>query len=159
MKDTYLTVVGNVVDEPKLRKTATGGVTVLSFRVASTSRRRDPDTGVWGDRDTLFVNVTCWRDLATNVGESLFKGQPVVLYGRFYTRQYIGKDEVSRVSYEVDAESVGHDMARGTSQFKKVMRERAVVSVEVDEDGMPVDGLDPRFDELELAGAALASTG
>lgn len=149
MKDTYLTVVGNVVDEPRLRKTATNGVSVLGFRVASTSRRRDPDTGQWGDRDTLYVNVTCWRDLATNVAASLFKGQPVMIYGRFYTRQYVGKDEVSRVSYELDAESVGHDLARGTSQFTKVIHERVVTSVELDAFGGSAAATGGRFEEAD----------
>src|ERR1700710_1003577 len=129
MNDTYLTISGNVVDEPKLRKTTTNGVTVLSFRVASTSRRMDPETGLWGDRDTLFVNVTCWRSLGTNVAEPVFKAQPVVVHGRFYSRQYV-KDEVNRISYEVDAISVGHDMARGTSYFKKTTHEQALTSVE-----------------------------
>jgi single-strand DNA-binding protein len=147
MNDTYLTISGNVVDEPKLRRTATNGVTVLSFRVASTSRRRDPDTGEWGDRDTLFVNVTCWRDFGINVGNSVFKGQPVVVHGRFYSRQYTTKDEVSRVSYEIDAESVGHDLSRGTSDFKKAVRERIVTSVEADAAGVPLDIPDSRFED------------
>jgi single-strand DNA-binding protein len=148
MNDTYLTVSGNVVDEPKLRKTTTNGVTVLTFRVASTSRRRDVDTGQWGDRDTLFVNVTCWRSLATNVVESVYKGQPVVVHGRFYSRQYT-KDEVSRVSYEIDAISVGHDMARGVSSFKKSVVEAAVTNIEVDEDGLPADASSVIFSDTE----------
>lgn len=138
MNDTYLTISGNVVDEPKLRKTTTNGVTVLTFRVASTSRRRDAETGQWGDRDTLFVNVTCWRSLATNVADSVFKGQPVVVHGRFYSRQYT-KDEITRVTYEIDAISVGHDMARGVSAFKKNVAETVITSVEVDDDGLPAD--------------------
>jgi single-strand DNA-binding protein len=144
VNDTYLTISGNVVDEPKLRKTTTNGITVLTFRVASTSRRRDADTGVWGDRDTLFVNVTCWRSLATNVAYSLFKGQPVVVHGRFYSRQYT-KDEVTRVTYEIDAISVGHDLARGVSSFKKAVVDVPITSVEVDEDGLPADASEVIF--------------
>jgi single-strand DNA-binding protein len=158
VNDTYLTISGNVVDEPKLRKTTTNGITVLTFRVASTSRRRDADTGVWGDRDTLFVNVTCWRSLATNVAYSLFKGQPVVVHGRFYSRQYT-KDEINRISYEIDAISVGHDMARGTSNFKKAVHEQMVTSVEADEDGLPMNVADPRFDEAEVPRPEFATAG
>jgi single-strand DNA-binding protein len=158
MNDTYLTISGNVVDEPKLRRTATNGVTVVTFRVASTSRRRDTETGQWGDRDTLFVNVTCWRSLATNVADSLFKGQPVVVHGRFYSRQYT-KDEMTRVSYEIDALSVGHDLSRGTSTFKKAVYEVPVSSIEVDEDGIPANGSEAIFDGAEPVGAVLASVG
>ncbi len=149
MNDTYLTISGNVVDEPKLRKTATNGITVLTFRVASTSRRRDADTGQWGDRDTLFVNVTCWRSLASNVADSLFKGQPVVVHGRFYSRQYT-KDEITRVSYEIDAISVGHDLARGVTTFKKMLSESPISTVEVDEDGLPADASAAIFDGAEV---------
>src|ERR1700753_667276 len=148
MNDTYLTISGNVVDEPKLRKTATNGITVLTFRVASTSRRRDAETGQWGDRDTLFVNVTCWRSLATNVADSLFKGQPVVVYGRFYSRQYT-KDEITRVTYEIDAVSVGHDLSRGISKVTQALVEAAATSVEVDEDGLPANASSAIYDEPE----------
>ncbi len=40
MNDTKITIVGNVVDEPRLRETRSG-VKVASFRIASTSRRFD----------------------------------------------------------------------------------------------------------------------
>ncbi len=153
MYDTYLTISGNVVDEPRLRKTSTNGVPVVTFRVASTSRRRDAESGAWSDRDNLFVNVTCWRNLATNVDQSLYKGQPVVVYGRFYSRQYT-KDEVTRVTYELDALAVGHDLSRGTSQFTKAARELTTV-IEVDDDGRPADASDEIYDTddaRELAG-------
>jgi single-strand DNA-binding protein len=148
MNDTYLTISGNVVDDPKLRRTATNGVPVLTFRVASTSRRRDADTGDWSDRDNLFVNVTCWRSLATNVSDSLFKGQPVVIHGRFYSRQYT-KDEMTRTTYEIDAISIGHDLSRGVSTFKKSQREVIVTSVEVDADGLPADVSDAIYAAAE----------
>jgi single-strand DNA-binding protein len=80
MNDTYITIVGNVVDEPRLRTTSSSGVPVLSFRVASTSRRLDRETGKWQDSDRLFATVTCWRALAQNVARSLKKGQPVIGY-------------------------------------------------------------------------------
>ena len=39
MYDTYVTVVGNVLHEPEWRRTATSGVLVTTFKIASTSRR------------------------------------------------------------------------------------------------------------------------
>jgi single-strand DNA-binding protein len=119
MNDTYITIVGNVVDEPRLRTTSSSGVPVLSFRVASTSRRLDRETGKWQDSDRLFATVTCWRALAQNVARSLKKGQPVIVTGRFYSREYTTKDETSRVSYEVDAAAIGHDLSRGISEFTR----------------------------------------
>ena len=120
MNDTCITIVGNVVDEPKLRETKSG-VKVLSFRIASTSRRYDREQERWVDNESLFATVTCWRWLAENVAASLHKGQPVIATGKLYTREY-RIDETVRASYELDAEAVGHDMARGKTQFTKNLR-------------------------------------
>src|SRR6266496_5984708 len=76
------------------------------------SRRLDRETGEWADHERLFATVTCWRAMAQNVAQSLKKGQPVVATGRFYSREYT-KDEVSRMSYELDASAGGHDLSRG----------------------------------------------
>lgn len=139
MNDTFLTIVGNVVDEPRQRQT-NGGHAVTNFRVASTSRRYDRESGKFVDNSTLYVNVTCWRALAENVGLSLRKGQPVIVSGRYYQREYT-VDEQVKFSYELEASAVGHDLSRGTSAFTKLVRSRTV-QVEVDHDGLPADRSD-----------------
>ena len=73
MNDTYITIVGNVVDEPRLRTTSSSGVPVLSFRVASTSRRLDRETGKWQDSDRLFAS---WELKSPRV-EALADGRDV----------------------------------------------------------------------------------
>ncbi len=50
MNDTTMTIVGNLVDSPKLRKTKSGHF-VANFRVASTPRRYDREQGGWVDGD------------------------------------------------------------------------------------------------------------
>jgi single-strand DNA-binding protein len=146
MNDTYLTIVGNVVSDPRFRTTGSG-VSVASFRIASTSRRFDRDTGEWKDNEKLFVTVTCWRAMAENVARSLRKGQPVVATGRYYCREYT-KDEVLHASFELDATAVGHDLSRGVSAFTKAVRSYGTTTVEVDDGGMP-----PDMTEEVLAGA------
>jgi single-strand DNA-binding protein len=137
MNDTFITVAGNLVDDPQLRET-NSGTRYVSFRVGSTSRRYDGETGGWIDGDRLFVGVKAWRGMAENIAASLKKGQPVVLTGRFYCREYV-KDEASRVAYEVDVTAIGHDLSRGQSDFTKVARVYAPTSVEVDSTGLPVE--------------------
>lgn len=146
MNDTHLTIVGNVVDEPRLRTTTTAGIPVVSFRVASTSRRLDRETGRWEDSNRLFATVTCWRALAQNAARSLKKGQPVIVTGRFYSREYTTKEETSRVSYEVDAIAIGHDLSRGVTEFTKVTRPAAITTVDVGPDGIPEDLTGERFE-------------
>jgi single-strand DNA-binding protein len=144
MNETAITIVGNVVDEPKLRET-NSGVKVLSFRVASTSRRYDKESERWIDNQTMYASVTCWRWLAENVAASLHKGQPVVVTGNIYTREY-RKDEVVRASYEVDAEAVGHDLARGRTEFTKHLRPKVVTQADTDENGVPLNVAEEHLD-------------
>lgn len=120
MHETMITVVGNLVDDPRSRVTDSG-IEVSSFRLGSTSRRFDRESTRWVDAASLFLSVTCWRTLGTNVVTSLRKGDPVVVHGRLFTRQY-EKDGQVRSAYEVDAVTVGPDLARGTSTFQRTVR-------------------------------------
>jgi len=140
MNDTMITIVGNVVDTPRRRRTKNGH-DVTNFRIASTSRRFDREQEKFVDNSTLYVNVTCWRQFAVNVDESIKKGQPVVVYGRYYMREYKVEEQL-RSSYELEAVAVGHDLARGTSQFTRVYQSGPAVTVSPDEDGVPVDESD-----------------
>lgn len=130
-----MTIRGNVVDAPTLRRTKTG-VAVANFRVASTQRRWDREQNAWIDGSHLYVTVTAWRGLGENAADSLHRGDAVVVHGRYYQREYV-KDEVSRTAYELDALTVGHDLARGTTVLTKVNRQ-AAPEVETDELG-PAD--------------------
>jgi len=143
---TNITLVGNVVDEVANRPT-TSGLSRVSFRVASTQRRKDRDTGQWVDGHKFFVNVTFWRDFAENVAVSLKKGDPVVVTGRIFSRQYI-KDEANHIAYEIEPESIGHDLARGTSDFKR-RKNGFSGSVELDADGMPIRIQDQGYELVE----------
>ena len=146
MYGTSITIVGNVVDEVVNRPT-TSGLSRVSFRVASTQRRKDRDTGKWVDGHKLFVSVTFWREFAENVAASVKKGDPVVVVGRIFSRQYV-KDEANHVAYEIEPESVGHDLARGTAEFKK-RRNGFSGSVELDADGMPIRAEDQGYELVE----------
>lgn len=120
MNETSVTLVGNLVDDPRLRTTETG-VDVAGFRVASTARRWDRATGRWSDAGSLFLNVTCWRALAGNAVASLRKGDPVVVTGRLSTRTY-EKDGQVRSACELEAIAIGPDLARGIAVFRRAPR-------------------------------------
>lgn len=149
MNDTVMTIVGNLVDEPRLRVTKNGH-SVANFRVASTSRRFDREANAWTDNATLFVTVTCWRSLAENVYSSLHKGQPVVVSGRYYMREYT-VEEATRTAYELEATAVGHDLTRGVAEFKRSTRPPLIDRVDLDGDGIPRDESDRFLDLQETA--------
>ncbi|MBI1759402.1 MAG: single-stranded DNA-binding protein [Actinobacteria bacterium] len=120
MNETTVTVVGNLTEDPKLRRTE-AGVDVLNFYLASNARRRDRETGEWVDAESLFLRVTCWRQLASNVMDSLRRGDPVVVTGRLFTRQF-EVDGQRRSSFELEAAAIGHDLTRGVTVFRRTRR-------------------------------------
>lgn len=126
MNDTYVTVVGNIVDTPR-HVVTTSGAHVANIRLASTSRKFDRELGKWRDGNTLFISVSCWRSLADNVAASVDKGDPLVVTGRLRMRSYTGKEGQKRVTPEIEAHAVGHDLTRGVTRFQKAQR---LVSVE-----------------------------
>lgn len=148
MNETSVTVVGNLVDDPRLR-TTDAGLDVASFRIASTSRRYDRQAGRWADAASLFLTVTCWRALAGNAVASLRKGDPVVVTGKLSTRTY-EKDGQQRSTCELEALAVGPDLARGTAVFRRAPRPPAALA-SADSGTAEAEGAD----EPELAGAGV----
>jgi len=149
--EAQLSVVGFVANEPAYVKVG-NGIPKLTMRVGWTTRRRDSATGEWVDANTSFVRVTCWRKLADNLATCLRKGDPVLLRGRLDVRPFTGKDGQRRISVDVDANSLGHDLSRGVAGFRRVW-EPAGKTAEQKAAGHP-DG-----DRDELDGGAAADEG
>ncbi len=117
MFDTYVTIVGNVLTAPEWRRTTQSNTLVANFKVASTARRLDRDSGRWVDGNSLRVRVNCWRRLAEGVAASVMVGDPVVVCGRLYTRDWTDDAGNHRTLYELEAVAVGHDLSRGRGRF------------------------------------------
>jgi len=121
INDAQVFLSGYVAREPKYRITSSGHAAV-TLRVGYTPRRVDRESGEWMDGATSFVTVVCWRALAQNVATCLRKGEPVLVRGRLQVRPY-EKDGQSRLAVEVEASSVGHDLARGVANFQRARRQ------------------------------------
>jgi single-strand DNA-binding protein len=119
MYDTIVTLLGNVMTAPEWRRTAATGTYVVTFRFASTSRRFDRASERWIDGDSLRLKVACWRKLGQNVFHSVQLGDPLLIQGRLYSRDWTDGDGNRHTSYELDALSVGHDLSRGVAQFAR----------------------------------------
>jgi len=123
MYETHVTVVGRVATDIGHNR-LNNGTAVANFRVASTERRYDRATGGWVDGDELFVDVKCWRKLADNALASLVKGDPVVVTGRLFTRNYEHEGQ-RRTAVTVEAQNVAADLARCTVVLKRDRRPSA----------------------------------
>ncbi|SCF31570.1 single-stranded DNA-binding protein [Micromonospora saelicesensis] len=130
MFDTYVTIVGNVLTTPEWRRTTQSNTLVANFKVASTARRLDRDSGRWVDGNSLRVRVNCWRKLAEGVAASVMVGDPVVVCGRLYTRDWTDDGGNHRTLYELEAVAVGHDLSRGRARFLRNRPSMATSTVE-----------------------------
>ena len=124
MHEPLITVVGNVGRPPKQR-TLAGGTVVADFRVASTPRKFDKSAQTWSDGETIWFGVTCWRAVAEHASLSLNKGDRVIVTGRLLARSWQGPDGADRTGFDIDATSVGLDLARGPAVQQRVERTSA----------------------------------
>jgi single-strand DNA-binding protein len=119
--DTQITITGNLVDDPELRYTPTGQA-VAKFRVASTPRFRDNQSGEWKDGDSLFLTCNVWRQAAENVAESLQRGMRVIVNGRLRQRSYETREGEKRTVYEVEVDDVGPSLRNASAKVVKSNR-------------------------------------
>jgi len=116
-----LTLTGLIATTPRHIVTSEG-LAITSFRLASQQRKFDKASQRWADADTNWYTVTAFRDLAINASQSLNKGDRVVTVGRVKIRDW-SNDDRSGTSIEVEAESLGHDLHWGVSQFQRVIQD------------------------------------
>lgn len=122
MTDT-ITVTGVVGSDPRVHVTSQG-LTITSFRLASTRRYFDRTKGAWEDGETNWYTVSGFRQLAHNAAESVHRGDRVVVHGRLRLRTW-ENGEKSGTAIEIEADSIGHDLAWGTTVLTRVRREGA----------------------------------
>ena len=117
--ETTIAIVGNLVDDPEFRFT-TGGHAVVRFRVASTPRYQDRQTGEWKDGTSLYLTCTAWRELGEHIAESLQRGIRVIVQGRLRQRSYETDTGDKRTVYELEVDEVGPSLRFATATVTKV---------------------------------------
>ena len=110
--DNTITVVGNVTRDPELRFTQ-GGMAVANFGIAWNKRKQD------GEEEVSFFNVSCFRQLAENVAESLTKGSRVVVYGMLQQRSWDTPDGDRRSTVEIIADDVAPSLRWASAEIRK----------------------------------------
>ena len=106
--DNTVTVVGNVTRDPELRFSQ-AGMAIAQFGVAWNRRRQD------GDEEVSFFDITCFRQLAENVSESIRKGNRVVIYGTLQQRSWENEQGDRRSKVEILADDVAPSLRWATA--------------------------------------------
>lgn len=114
---TEVAVRGLIATTPRQVQTESG-LSVTSFRLASSFRKFDPGSNAWVTADTNWYTVSSFRRLAENAGASLSKGDRVLVMGKIKIRDW-DNGERSGTSVEIDADAIGHDLVFGTSSFER----------------------------------------
>ncbi|MGH1548545.1 single-stranded DNA-binding protein [Leifsonia poae] len=115
MSDT-VAVRGFVATEPRHLVTE-GGLPITSFRLVTTRRRYNRQASAWEDGGHNWYTVSAFRKLALGAAGSIAKGDPVLVAGRIHLREWTGDKQ--GVTVEIEADSIGHDLAWGRSRFTK----------------------------------------
>jgi single-strand DNA-binding protein len=116
MTDT-IALSGLVATDPRHIITSEG-LAITTFRLASTQRRFDRGQSKWVDGETNWYTITAFRQLALNSAGSIKKGERVVVTGRLRIREWQSGDRTG-LNVDVEAESLGHDLAWGTTTFSR----------------------------------------
>ena len=104
-------LIGNLTKDPELT-TITSGISVCRFTVAVSRRFTNSE----GERETDFINIVVWRNLADNCHKFLRNGSKAAVVGNIQTRSYDAQDGSKRYVTEVVAEEVEFVGARANSE-------------------------------------------
>src|SRR3954465_12724351 len=119
--ETTITVAGNLTAAPELRFTPSGAA-VAKFRIASTPRTLDRQSGEWKDGEPLFLACNIWRDAAEHVAESLQRGARVIVQGRLRQRSYETREGEKRTVYELEVDEIGPSLRYATAKVQRMSR-------------------------------------
>ncbi|WP_053353864.1 single-stranded DNA-binding protein [Leucobacter musarum] len=116
--EPLITVVGNLVADPEPRVSQAGKAWV-TFRIASTPRVRDRQSGDWSDGEPLWLGCRAYGDYADNIAASLTKGMRVIVQGRLTQRSYTDNQGQQRTSLDLEVEEVGPSLRFATAQVTR----------------------------------------
>ncbi len=95
-------LIGRLTKDPELRYTPTG-VAVAQFTLAIDRPYANPQTK---DRETDFLNIVTWRQLAETCANYLRKGRLAAVEGRIQTRNYDNNEGKKVYVTEIIADNV-----------------------------------------------------
>lgn len=100
-----VTLCGNLTRDPEIRRTQSG-TAIVSFGIAVNERRKDRQTGEWGDVPHFF-DVTCFGERHEKLAQYYGKGSKVTVQGRLSQSSWTDKQSgQKRSKVEVIADEI-----------------------------------------------------
>lgn len=129
-------LIGNLTRDPELT-TTTSGIALCRFSIAVSRRFTNAD----GERETDFLNIVVWRQLAETCHKYLKKGSKTCVIGSIQTRNFEAQDGTKRYITEIVAEEVeflNRAGAENTSSDGEAPVKTPVTKLEpIDDDDLP----------------------
>lgn len=138
MRETIITVTGNVGSAPTYFKADERGAARMVLSVATTRRVRDTDTGSWRDANTSWYDVWLNGRLADNALDSIAKGDAVIVTGSVEIRRWEDGDRSGHKAV-ISARAFGPDL----SKYPVAISRARIVSGDHGADTEPAPGGDP----------------
>ena len=89
--------LGRMVRDPEVRYTQTGKA-VAQFTIAINRPYKNAE----GNYDADFINCVAWGKVGELIGNTVHKGQRLIVEGAIQVRSYEGKDGVKRTVTEIN---------------------------------------------------------
>ncbi len=111
-------LMGRLVSDPELRHTP-NDVAVTSFTIAVNRRFSKPGE----ERQTDFIDIVAWRQVADFICKYFRKGQMIAIEGSIQTRTYQDKDGNKRKAFEIIASNAQFTESKRDSSSSFGLRE------------------------------------
>lgn len=118
MNEPLIPVIGNLVADVEQR-VSVAGKSWCTFRIASTPRVKDRQTGEYVDGEALWLGCRAYGDLADHIVASLAKGMRVIALGKLTQRSYTDNQGVERTSLNLEVSGIGPELRFATAQVTK----------------------------------------
>ena len=134
-------IVGRLVRDPELRKTASDR-SVVAFTVALDNRTTNN-----GEKSTSYIPCTAWNSTAESIAKFMKKGSLVGVDGHLNQRSYTANDGRKVSVVEVIADSVQFLEKKNDSSVNSSTTSNNDYNRQMPEDE-PVEGIDSSDDDL-----------
>ena len=134
-------IVGRLVRDPELRKTASDR-SVVAFTVALDNRTTNN-----GEKSTSYIPCTAWNSTAESIAKFMNKGSLVGVDGHLNQRSYTANDGRKVSVVEVIADSVQFLEKKNDSSVNSSTTSNNDYNRQMPEDE-PVEGIDASDDDL-----------